>query len=138
MPLHLSQARMFIELFTVLTALNLWLKPSSIWPSSEKQLKLKTPHLAIPDAIQRNWGQYSPWFPVEPYSPPPDGCTVTQVHIVSLINYTSPFPNFSPYILVIASSSKGTELGILPKELVLGSKTRSPSFRMSQPIPIAH
>ncbi|KZT70267.1 phytase [Daedalea quercina L-15889] len=33
-------------------------------------------------ADSTNWSQYSPYYPVEPYSAPPEGCVVDQVHII--------------------------------------------------------
>ena len=39
--------------------------------------------LPIPAQNTSNWAQYDPFFPVEPYAPPPEGCTVTQVNLVS-------------------------------------------------------
>ncbi|CAL1699910.1 unnamed protein product [Somion occarium] len=41
-----------------------------------------TPILGVPREIQRNWAQYSPYFPVEDYRSPPKGCAVTQVNIL--------------------------------------------------------
>lgn len=40
------------------------------------------PPLGIPEHIQRQWGQYSPWFPIKKYKSPPKGCEITQVNIV--------------------------------------------------------
>ncbi|VDC01405.1 unnamed protein product [Peniophora sp. CBMAI 1063] len=38
--------------------------------------------LPIPAQNTSNWAQYDPFFPVEPYAAPPDGCTVTQVNLL--------------------------------------------------------
>ncbi|KZT29534.1 phosphoglycerate mutase-like protein [Neolentinus lepideus HHB14362 ss-1] len=37
--------------------------------------------LELPQSY-RLWAQYSPWYPVEEYVPPPEGCVVTQANIL--------------------------------------------------------
>ena len=49
--------------------------------------------VGLPDKIQRRWGQYSPYYPAGKYVPPPKGCKITQVHIVSVLPPSS-FPSF--------------------------------------------
>lgn len=39
--------------------------------------------IGLPEKITHRWGQYAPWFPAGTYTPPPSGCTIDQVHIVS-------------------------------------------------------
>ncbi|KAL6310054.1 histidine phosphatase superfamily [Sparassis latifolia] len=36
--------------------------------------------LRVPDHVQRLWGQYSPWHPVDEYVSPPKHCKVTRLH----------------------------------------------------------
>lgn len=43
------------------------------------------PPLGFPEKIQKRWGQYSPYFPAGGYVSPPEGCSITQVNIVSVI-----------------------------------------------------
>ncbi len=45
--------------------------------------RLFAPPLGFPEKIQRQWGQYSPYFPAGKYIPPPSSCSITQVNIVS-------------------------------------------------------
>ncbi|KAJ7481196.1 histidine phosphatase superfamily [Mycena galericulata] len=53
--------------------------------------------------LRKSWGAYSPFFSVEEYTPPPEGCEVTQVNIVSRLYSAG-------YVLKQAtqSSSRGT------------------------------
>lgn len=43
-----------------------------------------SPPLGLPKDVQISWGQYSPYFPASTYQPPPVGCDIIQVNIVSL------------------------------------------------------
>ncbi|KAF8870778.1 histidine phosphatase superfamily [Infundibulicybe gibba] len=36
-----------------------------------------------PGPFSQSWAQYSPYFPVNPYKPPPHGCAVTQANILA-------------------------------------------------------
>ncbi|KAA1469415.1 acid phosphatase [Dentipellis sp. KUC8613] len=44
--------------------------------------KTKTPDLGLPDSFMKRWAQYAPWMPAEAYTPPPSGCSVTQVNLI--------------------------------------------------------
>ncbi|PFH48993.1 hypothetical protein AMATHDRAFT_148650 [Amanita thiersii Skay4041] len=35
-------------------------------------------NLPVPKSLQRSWGAYTPFYPIEEYQPPPDDCKVTQ------------------------------------------------------------
>lgn len=50
-----------------------------MWSWSAVAFKPITPVFPIPEKEQLNWGQYSPYFPVAEYEPPPDNCKITQV-----------------------------------------------------------
>ncbi|KAK7691678.1 hypothetical protein QCA50_005077 [Cerrena zonata] len=52
---------------------------------------LTSPPLGIPERVQRQWGQYSPWFPNKEYEYPPEGCEITQVNILQ--RHGARFPN---------------------------------------------
>ncbi|KAI0072417.1 acid phosphatase, partial [Panus rudis PR-1116 ss-1] len=49
------------------------------------------PPLGLPDRVQRQWGQYSPWFPAEEYPPPPESCELVQVHVLQ--RHGARYPN---------------------------------------------
>jgi ABC-type Fe3+ transport system permease subunit len=40
------------------------------------------PVFPIPESEQLNWGQYSPYFPLAEYKPPPESCEIDQVRHV--------------------------------------------------------
>lgn len=42
-----------------------------------------TPNIGLSHQLAQTFGQYSPWYPAEAYVPPPSGCHVDQVNIVS-------------------------------------------------------
>ena len=44
-----------------------------------------TPVFPISVSEQKNWGQYSPYFPLAEYQAPPKGCEITQVRSLPLI-----------------------------------------------------
>ncbi len=49
--------------------------------------------IGIPNEIQHQWGQYSPYHRAGKYTPPPKGCEITQVNIVrSLISFYTVSP----------------------------------------------
>lgn len=75
--------------------------------SKPPYFKRQTPSIDLPGHIQRRWAQYSPYHTSGKYETPPDGCRVTQVHVVSSVlseAIRSPFHEFS--------SCRGTELDI--------------------------
>ncbi|KLO05907.1 phosphoglycerate mutase-like protein [Schizopora paradoxa] len=41
-----------------------------------------TPTLGVPEDVQHNWAQYSPYHPEGVYLTPPDGCVIDQVNIL--------------------------------------------------------
>ncbi|EGN94960.1 hypothetical protein SERLA73DRAFT_170869 [Serpula lacrymans var. lacrymans S7.3] len=45
-------------------------------------INLTTPSLGFPQSMEQSWAQYSPYFPVDTYQAPPDGCSVTQVNLL--------------------------------------------------------
>ncbi|OCH87938.1 acid phosphatase [Obba rivulosa] len=49
------------------------------------------PSLGVPKHIQKMWGQYAPWHPAGHYTPPPEGCNITQVNILQ--RHGARFPN---------------------------------------------
>ncbi|EIN12790.1 phosphoglycerate mutase-like protein [Punctularia strigosozonata HHB-11173 SS5] len=40
------------------------------------------PTLNITKSISRKWASFTPWHPVANYTPPPEGCTITQVNLL--------------------------------------------------------
>nr|VWP00524.1 N/A [Ganoderma boninense] len=40
------------------------------------------PSLGVPQSIQQTWAMFSPYYPAAPYTKPPPGCTIDQVHIL--------------------------------------------------------
>ena len=55
---------------------------SSYYNHNLSIVALLSPPLGVPEQVQRQWAQYSPWLPTEEYKPPPEGCEITQVNIV--------------------------------------------------------
>ncbi|THG97873.1 hypothetical protein EW026_g4210 [Hermanssonia centrifuga] len=47
--------------------------------------------LYLAEKIQRQWGQYSPYFPAGKYIPPPSSCSITQVNILQ--RHGARYPN---------------------------------------------
>ena len=41
----------------------------------------EVPSLGVPRSVQQSWVMYSPFYAVEPYVPPPRGCSVDQVRL---------------------------------------------------------
>ncbi|KZV69047.1 phytase [Peniophora sp. CONT] len=64
---------------TIAPSLLLSLMSSLSWAT---QFSFVAAQLPIPAQNTSNWGPYDPFFPVEPYAAPPDGCTVTQVNLI--------------------------------------------------------
>ena len=67
-------------LFTAIWLAMTWLLLSGNW-IGVKYLFIPSDCKPQPDPwdVRKSWGAYSPFFPVEEYAPPPDGCEVTQV-----------------------------------------------------------
>ncbi|KAF9235556.1 histidine phosphatase superfamily [Melanogaster broomeanus] len=42
-------------------------------------INITTPSLGFPQALEQSWAQYSPYFPVATYGPPPAGCNIVQL-----------------------------------------------------------
>ncbi|KAF8549949.1 acid phosphatase [Imleria badia] len=53
-----------------------WFLAASAW------INITAPSLGFPQALEQSWAQYSPWFPVATYVPPPAGCQVIQVNLL--------------------------------------------------------
>ncbi|KAF5353129.1 hypothetical protein D9758_008805 [Tetrapyrgos nigripes] len=53
---------------------------------------------------QRSWAQYSPYFPVEEYKPPPSGCIVDQVNILQ--RHGARFPTSGASSNIISAINK--------------------------------
>ena len=51
-----------------------------------------TPHVDLPGRVKYSWAQYSPHHTKEKYKDPPEGCKITQAHIVrqSFYNHINP------------------------------------------------
>ncbi|CAL1711253.1 unnamed protein product [Somion occarium] len=82
--------KQFLKFFLTLAIVYIW---GSIYPLSSL-IGIRrdvTPPLGIPKKIQKHWGQYAPWFPVEKYKRPPKGCEITQVNILQ--RHGARYPN---------------------------------------------
>lgn len=58
----------------------------------------------LPPATFNHLAQYSPWFPAGQYTPPPEDCTIDQVHI--LHRHASRFPTEGAGRIIKASISR--------------------------------
>ncbi|KAH8087171.1 phytase [Cristinia sonorae] len=74
-----SATRTAMALIVLLTILAAFVYSVFGSPAGSKPL---TPTLNVPKEAQLNWAQYSPYFPVDPYRQPPQGCNVEQVNIL--------------------------------------------------------
>ncbi|KAF9477838.1 phytase [Pholiota conissans] len=54
--------------------------------------------------IQHSWGAYTPYFSAEPYTPPPDGCHITQVNIIQ--RHGARVPTFGSSLGIVAAVEK--------------------------------
>ncbi|KAF8178032.1 phytase [Pholiota molesta] len=52
-------------------------------------------------AIRHSWGAYAPYYAVEPYTPPPDNCRITQIQ-----RHGARFPTFGASLRIIAAVEK--------------------------------
>ncbi|KAF8870777.1 histidine phosphatase superfamily [Infundibulicybe gibba] len=62
-----------------------------------------------PGPLSQSWAQYSPYFPVNPYKPPPHGCAVTQLadpNITQLQRHGARFPTALASVPIRAALSK--------------------------------
>ena len=57
-----------------------WNQPDG-FPKVPKEFPINIP---VPLELQRNWGAYTPWFPVAEYRPAPEYCDITQVCFLAL------------------------------------------------------
>jgi hypothetical protein len=55
---------------------------SALGEAQTTKYKSAVPKLGVPEKIQRQWGQYSPYYPAGKYVAPPKGCVIDQVNIV--------------------------------------------------------
>lgn len=78
----LTKMAVFSFLFTFLTAI--------IYTSTFARPATATIAF-LPTNQFKQWAQYSPWYPVEPYRPPPRLCKVTQA-CPSVLAYRTQFP----------------------------------------------
>ncbi|TBU45166.1 phytase [Dichomitus squalens] len=54
------------------------LSPSTVYRNS-LDVDQEVPSLGVPRSVQQSWVMYSPYYPSEPYVPPPEGCSLDQV-----------------------------------------------------------
>ncbi|KAF7337978.1 Phytase [Mycena venus] len=54
--------------------------------------------------IRKSWGAYSPFYSVQEYIPPPDGCELTQVNILQ--RHGARFPTFGASINIVSAVRK--------------------------------
>ncbi|KAL0571446.1 hypothetical protein V5O48_010515 [Marasmius crinis-equi] len=57
---------------------------------------------AVP--LEHLWAQYSPFFPVERYDPPPAGCEITQVNILQ--RHGARYPTTGAAMMIVSAVSK--------------------------------
>ncbi|KAJ7749579.1 phytase [Mycena maculata] len=90
-------------LFATVSLGIIWLLLTSTWMRG-REFHFSLTHDDPEFDLRKSWGAYSPFFSVEEYAPPPDGCQVTQVNILQ--RHGARFPTSGASINIVSAVQK--------------------------------
>uniref|UniRef100_A0A0W0GEB5 Phytase A n=1 Tax=Moniliophthora roreri TaxID=221103 RepID=A0A0W0GEB5_MONRR len=89
--------KMLLTTAGVCAALTYW-----VLLSSKAEVHLRESDVELP--LEKLWAQYSPFFPVEEYVPPPPACEITQVNIIQ--RHGARYPTTGAALNIVSAVSK--------------------------------